>query len=93
MSEREVSEKEIDDRLEELLDIPDDKEFEHLTHTIKFIALILFNLRKDFVELYKDYAEFKELVMDVVNIPKIDKRDKNNKKDVGENNDITKLYI
>ena len=86
MSDREVSEQEIDNRLEELLEIPEDKEFEHLTHTIKFLALIMFNMRKDYLELYKDYAEFKELIMNVVK-PKEVLKEK-----IG-NNDFKTSYI
>ena len=64
---KEVSEQEIDDRLEELFD---GKERFSIKHMIKFLALILFNLRKDFVELKKDYVEFKERVLDVALLEK-----------------------
>jgi len=81
---REVSEKEIDDKLEEIFD---GDERVRIVHTMKFLALILFNIRKDFQELYKDYTEFKERVLDVL---------KPNEKSIEkkiDNNDIERLFL
>ena len=89
--DREVSEKEIDDALEKIVDIDDKEKFDNLTHTISFMARILFNMRKDYLEWLKDYAEFKELVMDVVGIERTDKEKKSIEKLI-ENSDIKMLY-
>ena len=87
--DREVSEKEIDDALEKIIEIDDKEKFDNLTHTISFLARILFNLRKDSLEWLKDYAEFKELVMDVVGIERIDKK---KIEKLIENSDVKMLY-
>ena len=60
MSEREVTEKEIDNRLEEIINTSDDEGFKNNIHVIRLLALILFNLRKDFVELCKVCDDFME---------------------------------
>ena len=60
MSKREVSEKEIDNRLEEIINTSDDKGFKNVIHVIRLLALILFNIRKDFVELNKIWDDFIE---------------------------------
>lgn len=52
MSKREVSEKEIDNRLEEIINTSDDKGYKNINHVIRLIALILFNVRKELNELY-----------------------------------------
>ena len=57
MSEREVSEQEIDDRLEE---IHEGKDIEDVAHVLQFLGLILFNLRKDFEALGQELDNKKD---------------------------------
>ena len=58
MSEKEATEKQIDDTLTKIMDAPDDIEFEKITHSIKFLARILFNVRFDLDAFKIEIIEF-----------------------------------
>jgi len=51
LTEEEASEKEIDEGLKTIMEAPDNKKFENITSTIKFLTGIIFNLRYDLNEL------------------------------------------
>ena len=94
MAERVVSEQEIDDQLEKYLEIPDNKQFTELTHVIKFLALILFNLRKDYAELYNDYIILKDRILDVFNKQGMEKKSNEEVlEEKTENYDTKRLYL
>lgn len=52
MSEREVSEQEIDDELEHLMEY--DGDFKNISHILRLFAKLIFNIRYDIEELKKE---------------------------------------